>query len=171
MKRTIVAFIALTFAALPLNGQGGGQADSAVVRATHGRFFSLEPGTYAVGFRAIDLVDESRTYFASVTTLGEPTKRDRGRPLQTSVWYPARRSTAAPMRYEDYMLLSLRAQGARSITPADQARHLEQLRSSQEIDSATFSAIRSAPVRAVANVPPVPGRYPVVVYVAGGGQP
>lgn len=132
----------------------------------------LPAGPYAVGFEARDLVDRTRTYRAAVTVTGAPERRERGRPIQTSIWYPAAPTTRAPMRYADYFALAARQEGP--VDSAVAARAVASYRQAwiaEEVSAARLDSLLAARVLAVRNAVPAKGRFPVVVYNAGGGQP
>lgn len=134
--------------------------------------FTLPAGPYAVGFEARDLVDRTRTYRATVTVSGAPETRERGRPVQTSIWYPAAPTGRAPMRYADYFALAARQEGA--LDGAALARAIAAYRRlwlAEGITPGRMDSVLQAPVAARRNVAPARGRFPVVVYNAGGGQP
>ena len=88
----------------------------------------------------------------------------------TVVWYPAeRRIPAPPMKYRDYVLLALRdtapeASGA-ARTIDDYAAFLV----SKGMPPAGLQAWLDAPMAAIRDAAPVPGRFPVVVIAPGYG--
>lgn len=58
---------------------------------------SLDKGNYNVGFKVLSLYDSTRTI----------DNQNSFRPVQVSVWYPARKiAQSEPMTYKDYFLLS-----------------------------------------------------------------
>lgn len=65
------------------------------------------PGPYAVGLNIVRQYDYSRVLDAPVDAFGKSGSVGPGRPIQTLVWYPARRTGAAPMRVADYFQASL----------------------------------------------------------------
>ena len=161
MRVTMLVGLATAFATCQA-GTAVGQSAAA---------FSLPPGRYAVGFRSHDLYDYGRSYRTPVTPTGEVERQERARPIQTSVWYPARRTVAAPMRFRDYFALGAREDGPP--TPAQVARFMADMEQawSEHLPPGEFDAIGRTPVRAVRHAKPAAGTFPVVVYNAGGGQP
>lgn len=73
--------------------------------------FSLPSGPYAVGFRSVDLRDDTRIYGAAFTAGGLENIQERARPIQTSIWYPAVQGSGAAMRYADYLELGAHQNG------------------------------------------------------------
>src|SRR5438046_2699194 len=65
---------------------------------------SLSVGPYAVGFRTLYQFDRTRTWSATRGS-DRPFKPDlNGRPIRTSVWYPAMiDSRSRQMRFENYV--------------------------------------------------------------------
>src|SRR5437868_5078086 len=57
--------------------------------------FTLPYGPYAVGFKAVDQYDYSRTFGGDYDETGRVRTGERARPIQTSIWYPATMTTAA----------------------------------------------------------------------------
>lgn len=112
-----------------------------------------KPGQYAVGFRTVEQHDASRAY-----------GRAAARPIQTSVWYPAR-AGGKPMRYDDY--LALRGwDDDFARTPQQRSKVLEDwLQSFVGADrTAQVAAERRAVLWAVRDAQPAAGKFPVVVY-------
>jgi len=68
--------------------------------------FDESPGPFGVGFHVVQQYDYSRAYLGKFDTVtGRPIKRERARPIQTLIWYPAQKGHR-PMRYADYLDLS-----------------------------------------------------------------
>src|SRR5689334_2338837 len=66
--------------------------------------FTLPPGPFAVGFRAVEQYDHTRTFGGAFDEDGKPVIGERARPIQTSIWYPSSAPASAPrMRYRDYV--------------------------------------------------------------------
>ena len=61
----------------------------------------LESGSYAVGFKIIDERDYSRAYRPKQKYNDGRESEERARSIQTSIWYPARKTTSlSPMTIE-----------------------------------------------------------------------
>lgn len=120
----------------------------------------VRPAATAVGVETTLLLDSARR-----------DARSAPRPVQTTVWYPARAAAGAPrVRYGDYFDLAVAERGAAS----DSARRANRaglggfLASHGLSDSgATLLAL---PMRAVRGAAPDGGRHPLVVLVQGNGQ-
>jgi hypothetical protein len=67
--------------------------------------FTQPRGAYAVGLKVVEQYDTSRTWGPVVDIFGKPIEGERARPLQTLIWYPAERSSDAPMTVGDYFKL------------------------------------------------------------------
>jgi len=64
--------------------------------------FPANRGSYSVGLRVVELYDHSRSFRGQLDVLGHPSARERARPLQTLIWYPAQATAARPMTVRDY---------------------------------------------------------------------
>ena len=64
--------------------------------------FTEKPGPHLVGLKVVEQYDYSRTYLSRTNDLGKPYVRERARPLQTVIWYPAEKSALKPMTVGDY---------------------------------------------------------------------
>ncbi|MCG8331589.1 MAG: dienelactone hydrolase family protein [Chitinophagales bacterium] len=65
---------------------------------------SLEYGTYSVGYQVIHTYDYSRSFFPKYDYYGKRTNYPIGRPMQISMWYPAKYNASSNrMQYEDYL--------------------------------------------------------------------
>ena len=64
--------------------------------------FTEEPGPHSVGLKVVEQYDYARVYRSATDDLGKPYQGERARPLQTLIWYPAKKSSAAPMTVGDY---------------------------------------------------------------------
>lgn len=140
-------------------------ADPALVRLRE----ALRPGPHAVGFQTIERYDETRICSYRRGPDGSLRRGSRGRPIQAGVWYPAAAGDGAPgMVVGEYVFpnpgdyrffdLAARFQGRevhRSIMPAvgnDRPRFLE---------------LMNAKMLAVRDAEPLPGPYPLVLYLPG----
>ena len=64
--------------------------------------FTEKPGPYPVGLKVVEQYDYSRIYRSKIDDLGKPYQGERARPLQTLIWYPAKKSSGKPMTVGDY---------------------------------------------------------------------
>lgn len=118
------------------------------------------PGPHAVGLRMVQQYDYSRMLEAPVDAFGNVGNVGPGRPIQTLVWYPARRTDAAPMQVADYFQASLSGVDFQ-VSAADTAKQRAGWMSSPQ------KALFGAATLAVRDAQPVDGRFPVVIYAPG----
>jgi hypothetical protein len=129
---------------------------------------ALEPGPYRVGFRTLHERDATRSW---EVVAPDGTKRDLGRPIRISVWYPAPASVTTPaMHYGDYF----RHQGPPEFEELDAALDERDKQSwigdLTELTSAGRNiAVRlfATPVAARLDAAVAPGRFPVLLYAGG----
>jgi dienelactone hydrolase/predicted negative regulator of RcsB-dependent stress response len=144
-----VAFLLIAFVAAV-------HAQSApVVASGDQRFhFTEKPGPDAVGLKIVEQFDFSRTYRSVTDEMGKPYQGERGRPLQTLIWYPAQKSSGKPMTVGDYGdLLATETNFREPQLFPDWKQWLDSMKPTLK-DS--MLAVRNAPLLA--------GRFPVVIY-------
>lgn len=112
--------------------------------------FTAPAGAHAVGLSVVEQSDPSRAW--------GPEKR--ARPLQTLIWYPARR-VAEPMTVRDYV--NLWARETSFGRPALSAKAREWRVSMQRT--------LETPLRAGRDAPAVAERFPLIVYAPGASNP
>lgn len=119
--------------------------------------FSNAPGRYGVGVRIVEQYDKARSF----PSLASDAKH---RPIQTVVWYPARKG-GKPQRYEDYLGL-IGSVDDFSRAPLERARLVD-----ADIEgktggklSAQMAVSRAQATWAVPEAQPEPGKFPIVVY-------
>jgi tetratricopeptide (TPR) repeat protein len=116
--------------------------------------FTESPGPHPVGLKVVQQYDYSRIYLPATDELGKPTTGERARPLQTLIWYPAEKSTAAKMTVADYSTL---AATETSFSKPDLSP-----------DSKKWIADMSPSLKdsmwSVRDAPLAPGHFPVVIY-------
>jgi hypothetical protein len=111
----------------------------------------LPAGPFTPGFRLIETSDATRTF---------PSDDGRGsgpRPMRVYVWYPAAPTSAAPMRFDDYIRMAL-GDFHTTILPVPLAKGLE---------AVALEKLRDSSVRAVRAAPAAPGRFPLLVLGQG----
>ena len=116
-----------------------------------------DAGPHAVGLRVVQQYDYSRTLEAPVDAFGKSGSAAPARPIQTLVWYPAKRTNAAPMQVADYYQASL-SETDFAFPGAEAAKQRASWMASPR--KAQFSASTMA----VRDAAPADGRYPVVIY-------
>jgi tetratricopeptide (TPR) repeat protein len=116
--------------------------------------FTEKPGSHGVGLKVVEQYDYSRTYRHSTDDLGKSYNGERARPLQTLIWYPAKRSSAKPMTVGDYGNLMATETSFGKPKLGDDAKEW----------IAGMTPTLETPLWAVRDAPLESGRFPVVVY-------
>jgi tetratricopeptide (TPR) repeat protein len=109
-------------------------------------------GPHSVGLKVVEQYDYSRIFLPRLDDLGKPSTRERARPLQTLIWYPAQRISDKKMTVRDYMKIG-ETQTSFGVPRPFKGWFIE------GIKPALASTLWS-----VRNAPPVTGRFPVVIY-------
>ncbi len=141
-------------------------AGSACAAVTPARSTALTPeaGPHAVGLRVVQQYDYSRTLDAPIDVFGKTGAVGPARPIQTLVWYPARRGSAAPMLVADYRHAAL-SDVDFSFPAAEAAKQRTNWLQGPQQDRYRASTL------AVRDAAPSGGRYPVVIYSPGFAGP
>ena len=116
-----------------------------------------EAGPHAVGLRIVQQYDYSRVLEAPVDAFGKAGSVGPARPIQTLVWYPAKRTGAARMLVADYQQASL----------ADVDFALSGAEASKQRAAWMAGPMKAqfgASTLAVRGAAPADGSYPVVIY-------
>src|SRR5580692_2405757 len=116
--------------------------------------FTEEAGPHSVGLKVVEQYDYARVYRSATDDLGKPYQGERARPLQTLIWYPAKKSSAAPMTVGDYGKLMA------SEVSFDKPR----LAHDAEDWIKGMTPTLAMPLWAVRDAPLAAGRFPVVIY-------
>jgi Tetratricopeptide repeat len=111
----------------------------------------LATGPFTTGFRLIETSDASRSFPVSETD------RAAARPIRIYLWYPAQPTAAAPMKFDDYVLLAL-GDFRPATLPVPLAKGLT---------PAALRDLRAAAVGAVRDAPAASGKFPVLVFGQG----
>jgi tetratricopeptide (TPR) repeat protein len=119
--------------------------------------FMEKPGSHAVGLKVVEQYDFSRTYRPVTDDLGRPYTKERARPLQTLIWYPAEKSTGKPMTVADYVDLL-----ATETSFGDPHRDV-----SVEYWHSHVAPSLGSVLWAVRDAKLASGRFPVVIYAPG----
>jgi len=130
--------------------------------------FSLSnaPGPYPVGFKVVLQYDYARTYRGEIDPVtGEASTRERARPIQTLVWYPAKAS-GKTMVYGDYLRLTGNEDDFTRTDKQVQAVAGEVIRNDYASMSGPERVQEELPgrMRAHHDAPSVNGKFPVVIY-------
>ncbi|WP_158623441.1 dienelactone hydrolase family protein [Corallococcus sp. CA053C] len=116
-----------------------------------------EAGPHAVGLRIVQQYDYSRVLEAQVDAFGKTVSPGRARPMQTLVWYPARRTGAAPMQAADYQQASLTDLDFAFSSAETAKQRAGWLAGPQKTQYSTSTL-------AVRDAAPANGKFPVVIY-------
>jgi pimeloyl-ACP methyl ester carboxylesterase len=111
----------------------------------------LSAGPFTPGFRMIEASDASRTYPANSSGTVAP------RPVRIYVWYPAKPTSAPPLRLDDYVRMALE-DFRTAIWPVPLAKGLD--------PDARRTAFGS-PAGAVRDASAAPGKFPLLVFGQG----
>jgi dienelactone hydrolase len=114
-------------------------------------------GPHAVGLRVNQQYDYSRVLEAQVDGFGKDVSAESARPIQIMVWYPARRTNAAPMQVADYRQAGL-SDIDFSFAGAEAAKQRAGWMAGPQ------KAVYGASTLAVRGAPPADGSFPVVIY-------
>jgi len=140
---------------------------------------AAEPGPHDVGYRLIQEFDPTRTFKPKFDYFGKPTEDSIARPLQISVWYPARSASGRRrMKLEDYY----HARATETDFTAPSPERLEILMNRlkniwpiefrippegrEAIRERIDEALREE-VFAVRDAPPETGPFPLIVHMPG----
>jgi dienelactone hydrolase len=116
-----------------------------------------EAGPHAVGLRIVQQYDYSRVLEPQVDAFGKAAPAAPGRPIQTLVWYPAKRTNGAPMLVADYRQAGLSDIDFSVPAAATAPQRAAWLAGPQR-------AVYGAATLAVRGAPAAEGRFPVVIY-------
>ena len=165
-RAAILVFLLAVFCFFPSNF--GLQAQS-----TSPLWGELVAGPHRVGFRVMKLRDATRSYNSGAERMA-----DRGYPLVLSYWYPAQAGAARAMTFRDYQVTGNIDDRLEDPTPEELAAGDANLKGFYErpfnfpfgaIDDTVWARLGPTRLMAVANAPPVRGRFPLVVGVGGAG--
>ena len=117
--------------------------------------FLQKPGPYPVGLRVVNQYDPTRKFPVLAGDNPKPAESDKGRPLQTLLWYPALKSGIKSMTVGDYVAL---ADTDISFDAPDQEHNKWRRR----LKSA-FSSF-DVPLWALRDTKMAEGHYPVLIY-------
>jgi tetratricopeptide (TPR) repeat protein len=122
----------------------------------------LKPGSYNVGFRLLHLKDPTRLVRPKRDYLGTPDTKDRARPIELHIWYPAADGEGPPMTFEQYIYYA--DFGAPNETTRQQQR--EFIRRTQfpgDFSEADWQRLLNQPMLAHRNGREAAGKFPLVL--------
>ena len=128
--------------------------------------FTEKPGDFAVGFKVVQQYDTTRTYLGRFDmTTGEPVTKNRARPIQTLIWYPATAS-GHRMHYGDYLILTGSeddfTRDEKEIASVAEFRLLDYL--PRDMPRSAVDEIKRQPMWATRDATPIDRKFPVVIY-------
>lgn len=129
----------------------------------------LAPGPHGTGFRVLFESDPARAYFPAT----DSPEGSLVRPIQITLWYPARPGTGSAMRFGDYVEVAAGELGPdRDIVPgvSDGFRRgpMQPFFDGPPSDEA-WARVLGIAVAAGREAVPAPGRFPLVLHAGGGG--
>lgn len=125
----------------------------------------LEPGPYAVGFRAVERYDHSRVFRPKQDYFGRPLDGERSRPIQICIWYPAeKKSELSQMVYGEYVFPYPEDDRFFDFISAIQDREIRLLHRLLDNDRSAVLDLPSVKVGAVRDAPPCEGVFPLIIY-------
>ena len=134
--------------------------------------FTLPPGPYVVGFRAVEQYDATRTFGDAFDDEGRPTPARRPRPIQTSIWYPASPGEPQPrMMYREYVDLYSRPGTMPAHDARGKAENERLFLGGFSVDSDKVNRELNARTRAARDAMPARGSFPIIVYGPSLGAP
>ena len=133
---------------------------------------NLKPGPNAVGFKVKLHYDYSRTFRTKNNFEGKVQSGPRARPIQTLVWYPAKKSSnSKPMIFEEYA--NLVANELNFDPPSMDAkqksvqRYIQQRAGAFQVSENGTRSLWSMQTAAIRDAPPQEGKFPLLIYAPG----
>ena len=127
----------------------------------HPLWGKLKPGPYAVGFRSSVMFDSSRILLDG----------KGARPVQISMWYPARSSsTVSRLMYRDYFLLSVTEKNSKPLSEGEAKEAIasyKKMLAENGVEGKAMERWFAAGCAAGWNEAPVKGTFPVVLVAQG----
>lgn len=127
-------------------------------------------GPHSVGLHIVKQYDFTRAFKAKLDGMtGQPIHGEKARPIQTLVWYPAK-PDGKQLSYVDYLRSRLSEE---TLDLTDQklneqlAKNIKGL--SDRLGADRAHAALTSRMLASRDAQPVSGKFPVVIYAAGGG--
>lgn len=124
--------------------------------------FSAAYGPHPVGFRAVEQYDYTRSY-KRVDAEGNLIAGERGRPIQTLIWYPAQIDRGAtPMLFGGYLDF-MATEESFTLDAKQREAELNAVLRANYITK-NYERERMQSTKAFQNARPEPGPFPVVIY-------
>lgn len=130
----------------------------------------LTPGKYQVGFKSFHEYDNSRSVPDSMSIFLKTPLKNRARPVQICVWYPAMvGGNTAPMPYKDYIhLMATEFDFDYRGDPMEHPFVKERVLDNPFFVKEQVNAAVQATSTVFKNAPQASGKFPVIVYGPGG---
>lgn len=127
------------------------------------------PGAYSVGFRVVQQYDRAHVYKQKIDlTSGTLTTGERARPLQTLIWYPAKKGSGKPLHYGDYIqLATTETVFARSNAEIDQLVTAALAENYADLGPEQRRNELGQPMLASQDAVAAPTKFPVIIYAPG----
>jgi Tetratricopeptide repeat len=125
----------------------------------------LKSGSHKAGFQVIEKYDYGRPFKRKVDYEGNPIAGERARPIQISVWYPAKSNSQNPMRLSDYVHL-IGSEDLSKPTPASfqQAEQLFfHIRWFQGAPEEKLKELLANPTNSYKDAQHATGRFPLIL--------
>ncbi len=129
----------------------------------------LPKGAYEVGFKFERQFDHARPFQNKYDQDGKIVK-NRARPVQMFVWYPAARgANPKHLRYEEYLFLNDTEAEPWRWTDAQKLALRQKDGEEKQISGANWEAILALETAAVKDAKAAAGKFPLVIFGTGGG--
>ncbi|NQZ12760.1 MAG: hypothetical protein HRT35_36875, partial [Algicola sp.] len=126
----------------------------------------LDAGTHQVGFKLFHVYDKTRSFSPKYHYFGEKTHNPSGRPMQISMWYPAKAAAnQTPLSYQDYVGYTVSEVNFNKTSTADQQQFVEQIITSvNKPYQQRLRQMYAQQVNAYKDATMVTGDFPLVLY-------
>jgi len=129
----------------------------------------LPKGAYEVGFKFERQYDYARPFQNKYDENGKIVK-DRARPVQMFVWYPAARgANPKPLRYEEYLFLNDTETEPWRWTEAQKSALRQKDGEEKQLSGASWESILALETAVVKDAKAAAGKFPLVIFGTGGG--
>jgi tetratricopeptide (TPR) repeat protein len=150
-------------------------ASSETFSQTYPQLGDARPGPHTIGFRVINRYDYSRTTKPKTDFEGNAISGEAAMPVQISMWYPARKSSAPYMSYEEYMFLTSKTEDFAPVTDQDRTRVRDDLKNyvkaffSKDLSDEEAAAITKMKTGVIKDAEPEAGPFPLIIAGSDGG--
>jgi hypothetical protein len=125
----------------------------------------LQPGPFGVGFKTIELFDNSRSFQPEKDFFGAPIAGESARPVQVCYWYPTTKdTTGTTMVYSEYAFPYPADSRLFPMLSNLQNREMATIFAFTRGNQAMVSRLMNYRLLAVRDVSPASGVFPLIVY-------